>query len=544
MSVAPKTILKGVPAAGGSAAGPVYIAPENEPSSSKAIVDLESAVRAVAGRLEETAAALPPGREPLASILKAQAEMVRDPALAAAIRTAEQGGSTLPAAIAASAESYAVRLAGLDSPYLRDRAADVREVGRLLRRQVTGESTGRLSGLTRPSVVIARELSPADTLGAPANLLLGIVVEEGGVTSHAAIVARELGVPAVVGCTGAVQAAAGHVSAEVDGDTGEVVFSDHAEQRSVQASSERTEPAISPVPLLANVGSLEAALAAARRGIPGIGLFRTEFMFMAEAGPMSEEDQLAVYCATCEALAPHPVTVRTLDVGADKPLPYLPVAAEANPQLGRRGVRMWLAREELWRPQVRALVRAAAVHRNLRVMLPMVAARSEMTAARARFSDEARSLGVAPPQLGMMVEVPGVAAALDVFAGDVDFISLGTNDLTQYTLGADRGLAWDEELGEFNPGVLRLIASAVSAARTLGVPAGVCGELAGRTAGALFLVGVGAGSLSMTADAIPKVANVLRQRGREDCESAARAALGARSARAALACLDGALAKS
>jgi phosphoenolpyruvate-protein kinase (PTS system EI component) len=241
---------------------------------------------------------------------------------------------------------------------------------------------------------------------------------------------------------------------------------------------------------------------------------------------------------------PHPVVVRTLDAGADKPLPYLPPALEPNPQLGRRGVRLWLARQELWKPQIRALLRAAAVNSNVKVMLPMVAARSEMIAVRRLFAAEAESLGLQVPELGIMVEVPAVAAALGAFKGTTDFVSLGTNDLTQYTAAADRGLEWDIDLSELNPGVLRLIAMVVRDARTMGVQAGVCGELAARPVGAIFLVGVGVSSLSMSANAMEAVVEATSRLGSTRCAEAAQRALESDCGSAALAALSGALAQA
>ncbi|MBO0707945.1 MAG: hypothetical protein J2P44_06225, partial [Candidatus Dormibacteraeota bacterium] len=299
-----------------------------------------------------------------------------------------------------------------------------------------------------------------------------------------------------------------------------------------------------PVTLMANVASVEAALAAARRGARGIGLFRTEFMFMSASGPMSEEEQLGTYSAACSAMAPYPVVVRTLDAGADKRLPYLAQRSEKNPQLGRRGVRLWLARPELWRPQVRALLRAAAAYPNLEVMAPMIAGREEMLALRRRFQAEARALGVAVPRLGMMVEVPAVAAALDAFAGAADFVSFGTNDLTQYAVAADRELLWSRWLGPANPGVLHLIANAAASAQRLGMRSGVCGESAGEPLLAIFLTGVGVGSLSMPADKLPEVAGAIRRVGPAGCREAAAAALRSPTAAGALARLRHVLAKA
>lgn len=522
--------LKGIGASAGNAAGPVFIASEAE-TTSGAVIDFSSAVEAVASRLGKLADGAAERNKVGAAILQSQALMARDPALAAAVAEEEAAGRSLREAIRAAAERYARRLEGVDDPYLQERAADLREVGRLLSLQVAGVAASRLAGLDCPSIVFAHELSPADTLGVDSTLLLGLVIETGGLTSHAAIVARELGVPAVVGTAGAVERARHFPAAEIDGQSGEVRLLERVERRSSISSTQVLDLASSPIPLMANVGSADSALVAAKRGAAGIGLFRTEFMFMAAQGPMSEDDQFEVYRSACVAMAPHPVIVRTLDAGADKPLPYLPASPEANPQLGRRGVRMWLAVPGLWRPQVRALLRTAAMCPNLKVMIPMVAARGEMVVSRRLFSVEARSLRAPVPPIGMMVEVPGVAAALESFAGVTDFISFGTNDLTQYTVAADRGMQWSEDLSELNPGVLRLIALAVAAAGQMGIPAGVCGELASQPAGAVVLAGIGVDSLSMTVTAIPDVLEALSRMGLEKCRAAAGTALVARRAK-------------
>ena len=544
MSATAATSLKGTPASSGVAAGPVFVVKEQAPEAGVGTCDYASAVAAVADRLERMAAALPAGRDEAAAILRAQGAMARDPALATAVAGLESRGRNRVDAIRLAASAYADRLAAIDDPYLKERAADVREIGRLLVAEVRGASPSRLATLARPSIVIARELSPSDTLGAPAGMLLGIATEEGGVTSHAAIVAREMGVPAVVGAAGILAAAMAHVAAELNGDTGEVTFLDQVEVRSAAAAEVRLDVSAAPVALMANIGSLQSAQAAARRGAAGVGLFRTEFMFMSEHGPMSEDDQAAVYEAVCSTMSPHPVVIRTLDAGADKPLPYMRPTQEPNPQLGRRGIRLWLGHEELWRPQVRALIRAYGIYPSLKVMLPMVAARGEMVTARRLFATEAANMGLSVPELGMMVEVPAAAAALRTFEGVVDFVSLGTNDLTQYTVAADRGLDWEEDLGEFNPGVLRLITSAISEARGMGISAGVCGELAGHPEGAVFLVGVGVNSLSMAVDAMPTVLDAIAPLGPDRCRLAADTALVALDARSALGALRHALTKA
>ncbi|HET7465323.1 MAG TPA: putative PEP-binding protein [Candidatus Dormibacteraeota bacterium] len=543
MSPARATVLRGIAASRGEAAGPVFVVREGPAEGGRAAADFDSAAQAVAMRLDaiaDQATSRPEG----AAILRAQAAMARDPVLAASVRERQGRGENLAAAIKSATDAYADRLLELDDAYLRQRAADVREIGRLLIAEAEGGIGSRLGGLRSPAVVVARDLSPADTLSVAGDLLLALVTEEGGLTSHTAIVARELGIPAVVGLQGAVAAAAGHAGVRVDGDAGEVTFMDSAEPRQARSMTRLIDAASAPVPVLANAGSVEAATSAAARGAAGIGLFRTEFMFMAQHGPMSEDDQAATYARVCDALPGRVVVVRTLDAGADKPLPFLPPATEANPQLGRRGVRLWLGNEELCRPQVRALLRCAATHPRMQVMLPMVGARPEMVAARALFAAEAASLGVGVPDIGMMVEVPAVAAALEAFQGVTDFVSLGTNDLTQYAVAADRGMDWPDDLGVFNPGVLRLIATVIESARRMAIGAGACGEMAGRPEGGIFLVGVGATSLSMTADSIPAVVEATSRLGGERCATAAREALQADSARGALAVLRSALAEA
>jgi len=526
-------LLRGVPASGGRARGPLHVVEEVAAAMATPtdpLGALRTAVERVAGELEDLAGRVRAENPQGAEVLEAQALMVRDPTLEAAVAAELEAGSGLGEAVERALEGYAARLEELGQGYLAARAADVREVGRRVLAALAGRPASRLASLTEPAVVVARELSPADTLAADPGLLLAIVTETGGRTSHAAIVARELGIPAVMGVDGAVAAAAGAGAAEVDGDAGLVRLLAEAPATAEVTTPARLALAGLPVPLMANAGSPASAAAAAARGAAGIGLFRTELLFLGRPEPMPEVEQAEVYERAARALAPHPVIVRTLDVGSDKVLPYLPTEPEPNPALGRRGIRLWLARPELARPQARALLRAAARRPNLRVMLPMVAAVEEVRAARALLDEEARALGLALPRLGMMLETPAVALHLAAFRGLVDFISLGTNDLAQYALGADRELEWGPELGETNPGVLRLIATAVEAALALGMEVGACGEMAGTPEGAVFLVGVGVGSLSMGLRAMEAVARALGRAGREGCRAAAAAALGAATA--------------
>jgi phosphotransferase system enzyme I (PtsI) len=528
--------LTGTPAAPGRARGPLFVVPEAPAGASAEGAGMDAmraAAERAAARLEDLAGRRRAGSPAAADILEAQAMILRDPALEAAT---EELLRTMPVAgaVAGAAERYAAELEALADPYLRERAADVREAGRLLVAELAGAGGSRLAGLRRPSIVVARELSPADTLSVEPAHLLGLVTETGGRTAHTAIVARELGIPAVVGVEGAVAAAAGAEAAEVDGDAGGVRLL--AVAPAVDRGGRAARPlavARAPVRLMANVGSEQAARVAAERGAAGVGLFRTEFLFLGQAGLPGEDQQAGAYAAACRALHPHPVTVRTLDAGSDKALPALGIPPEPNPALGRRGIRLWLAHRELWEPQVRALVRVASEHGNLRVMLPMVGTADEIGEARARLRSEARRRRAAPPPLGMMVELPAVAAALGAFAGLVEFVSLGTNDLAQYALGADRELEWPAGLSEFHPGVLRLIATCLGEAARLGLEAGVCGEMAGMPEGAVFLAGAGATSLSMAVSSLPGVLRTLTRLGPERSRAATSAALAAADAAAA-----------
>ena len=517
----------GTPGSLGHARGPVLVVDGGQQREVRGGLDeLVSAARRVAERLQAVAAAQAARAPEAAAILRAQAAIARDPALQQAIERRLKAGEGLAGALVDACDGFAHQIEGAGAEYLRARAADVREVGRLVAAELTGAGS-ELAMLAAPSVVVAHELAPADVLAADPDLVLALVVETAGVTSHLAIVARELGIPLIVAAPGALDAARRSAAAMVDGGTGEVAWMEVAVPAGAAPEGEHRPLPATPIPLTANAGSLAAVNAAARAGLAGVGLFRTEMLFMGRPEPPGEDEQLAQYVAICRAIAPHEVVVRTLDVGSDKNLRYLGQASEPNPALGRRGVRLWLQERSLSDPQSRALVRAAAASPNLSVMVPMVAAREEMEEVRRRFASAAADLGLTEPRLGMMVELPAAALGLAGFMGLVDFVSIGTNDLAQYALAADREGSWQDHLTELNPGVLRLIAEAIAGARRLGIRAGVCGELASRPEGAVFLCGAGAASLSVTTGAAVEVAEALAAAGLRQSRAAARAALAA-----------------
>lgn len=526
--------LVGIPASSGTAAGPVFALVEPPAAPVVAPRGMESVREAMvraAAQLEELAEQVRERSPQGAEVLAAQALLARDEALEPDIEAGLEDGLDAVIAVREAYEEQAAQLEALAGDgYVGFRAADLRQVGQAVAAALAGGHLPRSLGLASPAIVVAHDLSPQAVLAVAPELLLGIVTEGGGATSHTAIVARELGVPAVLGAAGAVAAAAGARWAAIDGGAGTVRFS-RATARS--RAGERGSSAAPPeawLPLRANAGSVEAVVAAARRGAQGVGLLRTELFYLGRTTAPTEEEQLAALRESCGAMSPYPVIVRTFDGGTDKVLPYLRPSPEPNPALGTRGVRLWLAHPDLAAAQVRALLRAGAEHANLLAMLPMVAAREEVVAARALFEREAGPLRLDPPPLGIMVETPAAAVSLAAFEGVIEFVSLGTNDLAQYGAAADRELSWGDELREWNPGTLRLIQRALTDARALGIEAGVCGELAGSPAGAVLLAGLGAASLSMSVASLSPVAWALRAVGPDGCAETAEAALAERTA--------------
>ena len=421
-------------------------------------------------------------------------------------------------------ERTAAQWDALEDEYLRARAADLRSVGRQVLARLLGLA---LPGpeLEAPGVVIARDLTPADTVGLDPSMALGIVTAAGGPTSHAAVLARSSGIPAVVGAGDSVLTVPEGTPIALDGSTGVVhvdpdpsVVSELTAARDArdavvrEAQASALEPARTidgvTIEVAANIGSPVDAARAVAAGADGVGLFRTEFLFMGRSAMPDEREQEAAYRETAEALGGRPLVIRTLDAGADKPIPYLDQPSEANPFLGVRGIRLGLQRPELLQAQLRAILRVAADH-PLRVMFPMVATVDELREA----MDLLRGAGERPPTLevGVMVEVPSAALLADRLADDADFFSIGTNDLTQYTMAADRGNVRVGALADaVHPAVLRSIRMTVEAADARGRWVGVCGELAGDADATPLLLGLGVRELSMGAPSIALVKRAVR----------------------------------
>lgn len=538
--------LQGIPAAPGLALG---VAQKITPAPS---VDLTA--RRKMGAAEETARLSQARQQALArleqlqqaakgqtaEILAAQREMMKDPELIQGAEALITSGFAAEAAITRTANEYAEQIASLSDKYLAARAEDVREVGRRLVAELRGTSLE--VRLERPAILVAQDLAPAETVGLDPAKLQGIVTETGSATGHLAIVAQGLGVPAVVGAAGALAQITDGATLVVDGDKGVVTIApDEAtrketEQRVQVAQREREElkkyrdlPGKTAdgvhIEVFANIGTVAEARKAVEMGAEGVGLFRTELL--AAQGLPSEDEQYNIYKEVATILN-RPVIVRTFDIGGDKPVPGLDIPPEANPFLGWRGIRLGLDRpEEVFLPQIRALLRAAAAG-DLRIMLPMVTVPEEVEAARAlieraRKELEERGQTIPQVQVGMMVETPAAAVTLDQFKGLIDFASIGTNDLVQYTYAVDRTNAQVRERAKpLGSATLRLIAQVCQ----VGVPVAVCGQLAGDLEAIPLLVGLGVRELSVAPARVPVVKRALSTLTLVEMQARAQKALG------------------
>ncbi|MEV4007926.1 phosphoenolpyruvate--protein phosphotransferase [Actinomadura sp. NPDC049753] len=494
-----------------------------------------AALEAVAADLEErgeraAAAGNTDGRD----VLNAQAMMARDPGLADGVRARIGEGVSAARAVFEAFGVYREMLAGAGE-YMAARVTDLDDIRDRAIARLLGLPMPGVPESDEPFVLVARDLAPADTAVLDPAQVVAFVTEEGGPTSHTAILARTMGVPAVVALPGAASLAEG-TRVLVDGAAGtvlpdpseaEVAKARAAAAARASALEESTGPGATrdghPVPLLANVGGPKDVEAALVNGAEGVGLYRTEFLFLDRAVPPSDEEQEEAYRKVLEAFPEGRVVVRTLDAGADKPLAFLPAPGEEpNPALGERGLRMMRRHPDVLASQLAALTRAAAgLSVKLQVMAPMVTDADEA----AYFAAACREAGVEHP--GVMIEVPAAALRARDLAPEVEFFSIGTNDLTQYACAADRQVGGLAHLQDpWQPAVLDLVAPAAGA----GVPCGVCGEAAGDPALACVLVGLGVTSLSMSAPSLPLVRAALVRHTLEECRAAAAAARAARTA--------------
>ena len=490
--------------------------------------------------------------EEVGAIFVAQALFARDPGIVDP--TLDEISSGIPAAdaIMSVTARHADSLAGVDDDYFRERAADVRDIGRRVAALLRGERRPDLWHTDgHPAVLIAADLDPSVVASLRRELVAGIAMGVGTSTGHAAIVARALGIPLVLGLGEGIAAVPNGVEVAVDGSTGRLLVEPAPEAlaalRSAAAATSILGSDRAPthgVAVMANVSSPLEAAAAALAEADGIGLVRTELLFLGRHTPPTVDEQRATYAHIRAKFGDRPIVFRTLDVGGDKPASWQHGPAEANPALGVRGVRLGQRQPDLLDDQLRAFVEAAS-DGELRVMVPMVATREELDAVRSRLDAVVAAVstatGVRPRaiRLGVMIEVPAAAVMADVFAEAADFLSIGTNDLVQYTLAADRT---NPELGDLasplQPSVLRLIDGVVRAARLHGRHVAVCGEAAGDPSVVPLLVGLGVEELSVTPGAIASVRSTLAGLDRSACETLARQALRAGSLTEVRALLD------
>jgi multiphosphoryl transfer protein len=444
-------------------------------------------------------------------------------------------------------EQRAQSLEKLPDPLLASRAVDLRDVGQRVLRVLADTVEDAPNLPDRPVILIAEDLTPSDTANLNPALTLGFCTAYGGSTSHSAIIARSLDIPAIVGAGPAVLNLPDGTPCILDGESGnlyphpspadlETARAAQLDLQTIREAEKLTcyQPALMTdghrVEVVANIGAAAEAEQAVNAGAEGIGLLRTEFLFLNRSQPPSEEEQFAAYTQMTQALNGLPLIIRTLDIGGDKAVPYLNLPPEENPFLGVRGIRLCLQRPDLFEPQLRAIFRAAKTG-LVRIMFPMIATLEDLQAVKQIAKAVRLEVGADPVEIGIMIEVPSAALMATEFAPEVDFFSIGTNDLTQYTLAIDRGHpALAKQADGLHPAVLRLIDHTVQAAKAAGKWVGVCGGIAGDPQGAAILTGLGVAELSVSIPSVAATKAKLRSLSFADTQTLAKRALKCRSA--------------
>ncbi|MEJ4045097.1 phosphoenolpyruvate-protein phosphotransferase PtsI [Erwinia sp. SLM-02] len=456
--------------------------------------------------------------------------------------------ATADAAAYSVIEGQAKALEELDDEYLKERAADVRDIGKRLLQNILGLHIVDLSAINEEVLLIAKDLTPSETAQLNLNKVLGFITDIGGRTSHTSIMARSLELPAIVGTGDVTSQIKNDDFVILDGVNNKVYINPTAdvidELKAVahQYTSEKNElaklkdlPAITldghQVEVCANIGTVRDVAGAERNGAEGVGLYRTEFLFMDRDSLPSEDEQFQAYKAVAEAVGAQAVIVRTMDIGGDKDLPYMNLPKEDNPFLGWRAIRIAMDRTEILHAQLRAILRASAFGK-LRIMFPMVISveevrflKNELETLKAQLREEGKAFDESI-EVGIMVETPASAVIAHHLAKEVDFFSIGTNDLTQYTLAVDRGNDLISHLyNPMSPSVLTLIKQVIDASHAEGKWTGMCGELAGDERATLLLLGMGLDEFSMSSISIPRIKKIIRNTNFEDAKALAEQAL-------------------
>jgi len=550
--------LKGVAASPGIALGPAFLYRPLEPRFERQKIEgVEKEIARFKGAVESSKEQLAKihartrkeAGSDLADIFEAHLLFLEDPALLDGVEEKiREERINAEAALSEVIDEYAATLAALENEYIRQRAVDVRDVGRRVLRNLLGVSTEPLSTLISPVIVVAHDLTPSDTAQMNKEMVLGFCTAMGGIVSHTAILARMLGIPAVVGLGESVLSLEDGEMIMVDGTEGVVTL--HPDEGIVQSykrqqarfekgRKEAMRGAKRPaqtkdghrVEVVANIGDVESARVALEYGAEGVGLLRTEFLFFDRQTMPSEGEQYSTYRAIAEVMGHRPLIIRTLDIGGDKQLPYLEIGEELNPFLGWRAIRLCLSLVDLFKTQLRALLRAAQGH-NVKVMFPMIATLEELERAKEILHEAQGELlqeGLPLAQdieVGIMVETPAAALAIDILAPEADFFSIGTNDLIQYTMACDRTNERLSYLYEpLHPAILRLIKHTIDAAHQAGRWMGMCGEMAGDLEAIPILLGLGLDEFSMNAPAIPRAKAMIRSLSMDEAREIATQAL-------------------
>ena len=483
-----------------------------------------------------------------AAIFEAHMQIAQDPSLSDGIKSlVESSHTNVVAATAQTIETFANIFLGMEDAYMRERGADIKDIGDRLMRNMLGMNPRGLSHISGEVILVAQDLAPSDTASLDKNIVKGIVTAAGGPTSHAAIMARTLEIPAVMGV--------GDIESFVDGDKAVVlgtdgiveinpsdadwaeytnqagVFQEELKRLRESANLEATTTDGHYVELFGNIGKAKDAKNALTLGAQGIGLYRTEFLYMENDELPAEDVQFEEYKKVAQDMKGKPVIIRTMDVGGDKELKCLDLPSEMNPFLGYRAIRISLNRPDIFKVQLRALLRASAFG-DIHIMYPMIASVEEVKQANAMLDECKEELTAEGKEfnkdikVGIMIEVPAAAVISPILAKYVDFFSIGTNDLCQYTLAVDR---MNEAIGSLyqplHPGVLRLIKHVIDASHEQGKFTGMCGELASDPVATMILLGLGLDEFSMTASSIPLIKNILRSVSKAECEEVANKAL-------------------